>query len=56
MNCFLLTLMSILLLGGCSNRPQVAQVAIEPDTEWIIEQYNLYGEVATNERRIREGW
>lgn len=28
----------------------------EPDTEWIMEQYHLYGEVATNDRRIREGW
>jgi hypothetical protein len=49
-------LLATLLLASCSERLEVANVPVEPETEWIIDQYILYGEVATNERRNREGW
>ena len=56
MNFIIFSILSVLLLGGCTNRPQVVQVATEPDTEWILAQYANQNEREVNERRIREGW
>ena len=42
------------LLGGCATR--TPSVAVEPDTEWIIAQYQGQDSTEVDARRIREGW
>ena len=41
------------LIGGCVARPIANE---EPDTEWIIAQYQGQDEAVVNARRIKEGW
>ena len=56
MHLVIFTLLATLILGGCSKRLEVASVPIEPDTEWIMDQYKDQDPVAVNARRCREGW
>jgi len=42
------------LFGGCATR--TPSVAMEPDTEWIMAQYQGQNESSVNERRLQEGW
>lgn len=40
-------------VGGCVTRQVVKE---EPDTEWIVAQYQGQDEAVVNARRIKEGW
>lgn len=53
MNPILLVIFAC-FLGGCATR--TPSVAVEPDTEWIMAQYQGQNEAVVDARRIREGW
>jgi len=43
------------LVGGCAVTPRQV-VKEEPDTEWIVTQYQGHPQAEVDARRIREGW
>lgn len=51
MNILALLILSC-LVGGCVTRHPTK----EPDTEWILSQYQGQDESIVNARRIKEGW